>query len=501
MQTADVAEGKDKLITENTRLKKELDKAVAENIRFKEELAQLKRLIYGTKSERFVPAVPDEQLKLIPESEQQAVVSPPGEVEQVQFKCKKQQPEIKPTGRLPLPEHLERKEIIIEPDEDTSGLKCIGHEVTEELEYEPGKLYVNQYIRPKYARPDSEGIVTAPLPSRPIDKGRVGPMLLAHIIISKFTDHQPLYRQSKMFGREGYQVPPSTLGDWLKAAFNLLDPLFGLHKRIILKQDYLQGDETPIKVLDKGKKGRPHKGYHWVYQAPLINAVLFDYQKGRSREGPKEMLKEFCGWLQTDGYQVYEEIGKNKNIQLLSCMAHARRKFEQALDNDAQRAGYVLSKMKILYDVERRARNKDLAHTQRLTLRMQESEPVLEELGQWLKENYVQVVPKSLIGKAIHYSLSRWDKLCLYTTDGKLEIDNNLVENSIRPVALGRKNYLFCGSHEGAKRAAMFYSFLGTCARNNINPQVWLADIFRRIPDQSIQNLEELLPQNWKPLS
>lgn len=499
MQAAKTVHEKDELIIENTRLKKELEKAIAENIHFKEELAQLKRLIFGAKSERFVPDVSDEQLKLMLSGDQQIITSPI-EVEQIQYTRKKQQSEIKPTGRLPLPEHLERKEIIIEPDEDTSGLKCIGREVSEELEYEPGKLYVNQYIRPKYVRPDNKGILTAGLPSRPIDKGRVGPVLLAHIIISKFTDHQPLYRQSKMFGREGYQIPASTIGDWLKAASNLLEPLYDLHKRIILKQDYLQGDETPIKVQDRSKKGKTHRGYHWVYQAPLINAVLFDYQKGRGREGPKEMLKEFSGWLQTDGYQVYEEIGKNKHIVLLHCMAHARRKFEQALDNDTQRAGYVLSKMKVLYGTERQARNEGLTYEQRQSLRQRESVPILNELGQWLKENYPNVTPKSLIGKAIHYSLSRWNKLSIYITDGKLEIDNNLVENSIRPVALGRKNYLFAGSHEGAKRAAMFYSFLGTCARNNINPQVWLADIFRRIPDQSIQNLEELLPQNWKPL-
>jgi transposase len=225
---------------------------------------------------------------------------------------------------------------------------------------------------------------------------------------------------------------------------------------------------------------------------------LFDYRKSRGREGPEELLKDYRGSLQADGYSAYESFEKKPGITLLACMAHARRKFDEALKNDKDRAAHVLELIQQLYMIERQAREEQLEYEQRKALRQEKSALVLQELHAWLKENITQTLPKSAIGIAIAYTLHLWPRLIRYLDDGKYEIDNNWIENSIRPVALGRKNYLFAGSHEGAQRAAIMYSFLGTCKINNIEPFEWLSSVLKRIPDHSIQRLEELLPGNLK---
>ncbi len=395
---------------------------------------------------------------------------------------------------MKLPASLPREQVIIEPTENVSGWIKIGEEVTEELERIPGKLFVKQYIRPKYARPDGEGVVIGELPSRPIDKGIAGPGLLAQIIIDKYTDHLPIHRQVQRFEREGIKLPASTLTDWISATCALLEPLYEVLRKEILSCTYLQADETPIKVLDKDKKGTTHRGYHWVYHAPQERLVLFDYREGRGREGPQECLKDFKGYLQTDGYVVYEDFANKPGITLLSCMAHARRKFDEAKDNDLVRASYVLTEMQKLYALERQAKESDLSADELCGLRQQQAIPVLDNLKTWMLENYKAVLPQSVIGQAMHYSLQRWDKLSLYTTDARLRIDNNLVENAIRPVAIGRKNYLFAGSHNGARRAAMLYSFLGTCKMNHINPFDWLKDVLIKIPQHPVNKIELLIP-------
>ena len=252
-----------------------------------------------------------------------------------------------------------------------------------------------------------------------------------------------------------------------------------------------------IKVLDKNKKGPAHRGYHWVYRSPTKRLVMFDYHEGRGREGPQGCLKDFKGYLQTDGYSVYEDFGNTPGITLLGCMAHARRKFDEAKDNDLVRAEYVLAQMQKLYAIERHAKSEALSDIEIVELRQEQAVPILLHLKEWMLENYKAVLPKSTIGNAMHYSLQRWDKLLVYITDGRLEIDNNLVENAIRPVAIGRKNYLFAGSHNGAHRAAMLYSFLGTCKINGVNPFEWLRDVLLKIQDHKITNLHELLPTHW----
>lgn len=471
------------------------EELVVKVVELTDRLSQLERLVFGSRHERFVPSTPQEQLALgLTETPPQAVSSPPLQTIEYTRTQQRNTSEKVHTGRMKLPASLPREQVIIEPQEDTTGLKKIGEEITEELERIPGKLFVRQYIRPKYARLDSQGIIIGNLPSRPIDKGIPGPGLLAQIVIDKYTDHLPVHRQIQRFEREGIKLSSSTLTGWIGSTCDLLDPLYNELKKQVLSADYLQADETPIKVLDKDKKGTTHRGYHWVYHAPIQRLVLFDYREGRGREGPQECLRDFKGHLQTDGYAVYEDFDKKSCITLLHCMAHARRKFDEAKDNDLDRASYVLTEIQKLYALEREVKSQELSTQQRQLLRQQKAIPLLINLKAWMVDNYRSVLPKSTIGQALYYSLQRWDKLMLYTTDGKLEIDNNLVENAIRPVAIGRKNYLFAGSHNGARRAAMLYSFLGTCKINGIDPLQWLGDVLDKIPDYPVNKIHELLP-------
>lgn len=466
-----------------------------------QELANLKRLIFGSKNERFVPAESSpSQLSLDIHTDAVAACSVT-KTQKIEYIRNTNQITKEHPGRTKLPEHLERREIIIEPAEVTDGCKKIGEEITEELEYEPGKLFVNRYVRPKYVITENKSIIIAPMMERPLPKAIVGPGLLAQIIIDKYVDHLPLYRQLERFKREGINIPYSTIGDWIKNGCSLIDPLYESLKKLIVQSNYLHADESPIKVLDKDKKGQTHRGYYWVYHNSIDGLVWFDYQEGRGREGPVAVLKDFKGYLQTDGYAVYDFFKEEKDITVLHCMAHARRMFFEAKENDKPIAEYALEQIGLLYTIERKAKEQQLDQEQILQLRQTEALPVLESLGRWMKETYVKVLPKSAIGKALGYSISRWPELMMYATDGKLNIDNNPVENSIRPVAIGRKNYLFAGSHEAAKRSAILYSLMGTCKLHGINPFIWLRDVLQRIATHPINKIEELLPHNWKPIT
>jgi transposase len=408
---------------------------------FEHELASLKRMIFGSKSESFIPQnIPSTQLSLDIQTEAIATCSVTKaqkiEYTRNQVEIKKNHP-----GRTKLPEHLERREIILEPLEKAEGCKKIGDEVTEELEYERGKLFVNRYVRPKYVKADNTAIIIAPMIDRPLPKAIAGAGLLAQIIIDKYVDHLPLYRQEQRFKREGVDIAYSTISDWIKNGCALLDPLGEALKKIVTGSHYLHADETPLKVLDKNKKGTSagsvHRGFYWVYHNSIDNLVWFDYRQGRGREGPGEMLKDFSGYLQTDGYSVYDIFKENKEITVLHCMAHARRKFFEAKENNPAIAEYALEQIGLLYSIERKANEQQLTADEIFNLRQAEAVPILESLGKWMKETYIITLPKSTIGKALGYSIERWPELMIYASDGKLNIDNNPVENSIRPVAIG----------------------------------------------------------------
>ena len=466
------------------------------------ELSQLKKIIYGSKQERFDSGTNPSQLSFpmqVDVAAERSILSS----QQITYtrnkivttETKKDHP-----GRTRLPDHLERRIITIEPAGDITGMKKIGEEITEELEYEPGSLFVNQYVRPKYVKADNT-ILIATMIDRPLPKAIAGPALLSQIVIDKYVDHLPLYRQTERFKRQGINIPESTISDWVSGTCKLITPLYDALVKQILQSDYLHADETPIKVLDKKKKGETHRGYYWVYHNSIDRLVMFDYREGRGREGPMEILKDFKGHLQTDGYTVYNYFKDKPDVTLIHCMAHARRMFFEAQGNDPARATYGIEQIQKLYDIERRAKDQQLSVDEKLQLRITESVPILSLLGEWMKQQYLQTLPKSAIGKALGYSIERWNELMAYTTDGKLNIDNNPVENSIRPVAIGRKNYLFAGSHEAAQRSAMLYSFMGTCKLNGINPSIWFTDVLKRISAHPINRISELLPQNWESVS
>lgn len=458
----------------------------------KYELLELKRLIYGSKSERFVPSDPN-QYKLFDLPEQQVDEK---QQEQITYTRNKKENKKQPL-RLELPAHLPRVEEVIEPENLPENAKQIGAAITEVLECEPANIYVRHIIRPKYiidSNDEKTQIVIADMPTMPIPKGNAGPGILAHILVSKFVDHLPFYRQVQMFKRQDLTIAESTLGGWFNASCRLLEPLYDTLKKQILSSAYIQGDETPIAVLSKDKPGSTHKGYHWVYYDPINKLVLFDYQPGRSRAGPDGVLADYQGYLQTDGYTAYDNLKNKDKIIHLACMAHARRKFEHARDNDPHRSEKALILFGKLYDVEREAREKNLQTEEIRLLRKEKSRPVLKEMESWFREEIARVLPASAIGKAFAYTLNLWPRLVRYVDEGYLQIDNNLVENSIRPVALGRKNYLFAGSHDAAQQAAMLYSLLATCKINNVEPFAWLKQTLQVIPDHPANKLYKLLP-------
>lgn len=456
------------------------------------QLSELQRLIFGAKSERFIAPIANQPtLFELPESEKTEKSK-----EEIAYTRNKPEPKSHPL-RLELPAHLPRKTEVIEPEALPEGAKKIGENITEVLDYTPANVFVRRIIRPKYivSQDDEQtSIITAALPSLPIPKGNAGAGLLAHILVSKFVDHLPFYRQVQIFKRQQLTIPESTIGGWFNASCRLLEPLYRVLKTKLVASDYLEADETPIPVQTQDKPGATHKGYHWVYFDPGNKLVLFDYQKTRGREGPEDLLKNFSGYLQTDGYTAYNNLKNGANITQLACMAHARRKFEHAKENDPALATEALLMFGRLYEVERDAREKKLSHEEISVLRQEKSAPVLLEMETWLKEKLNKVLPKSAIGQAIAYTLTLWPRLVRYIDQGRFYIDNNLIENSIRPVALGRKNYMFAGSHDAAQQAAILYSLLATCKINNVEPFEWLSNTLSVISDHPANQLYKLLP-------
>lgn len=456
------------------------------------QVEQLKRMIYGTKSERFVPADPlqstlfDEPATAAPATEQVSYTRvKPGQ---------KKQP-----VREPIAAHLPRVERVIEPQDLPAGARRIGEEITETLEYTPGTIHVDKLVRPKYAHDDR--VLIAPMPSLPFPKSNLGASLAAHICVSKFADHLPLYRQRSQLKRAGLEVSDSTIGGWFQATATLLEPLGDALRKEVLAEPYLQVDETPIPVQDDHKEGSLRKGYHWVYHAPLRKAVLFDYRSGRSEKFPIEVLSDFQGTLQTDGYVGYEKLAAKEGITALACMAHARRKFEKALNNDRTRAEHAMTTIGELYTMERTCAERKVPPEVRHRYRRRWAVPILDSLKKWMDQEIIKVAPKSPMGEALGYAITLWPRLAAYTLDGRYLIDNNLIENTIRPLAIGRKNYLFAGSDRAASQAALIYSLLGTCKLHGVEPLAYLHDVIKRIPEHKANKLSELLPQRWQPLA
>ena len=447
-------------------------------------------MVFGAKRERFVPEASDNQLNLFSEPEPKDQTEEEL-TEEVTFTRKKKK---KHPGRNAFPDHLPVEEEVIEPQADTTDMVHIGDEVSETLEYTPASLYIRRIIRPKYALKQGEGeIKIASLPGKPIDKGIAGSSLLAWLLVSKFVDHLPFYRIRQRFKREyDWELPSSTINDWFVSVCTLLKPLYDHMREKILESGYIQADESHIKVQDKKNKKSTHRGYQWVYHGVEEKLILFHYRKGRGAHGPKELLHDYQGWLQVDGYGVYDKIGVRKGIDLVGCHVHVRRKFYEAKEYDQNRAEHALEVYRKLYDIEKNCR--DMSSEQRKEYRNEHSRPILEEFRKWLDDQAAVVLPKSPMGNAMRYAIRQWHKTIRVLDDGRLDMDNNLIENKIRPLALGRKNYLFAGSHDAAQRIAMMYSFFATCKANEVNPYEWLKITLDRMPDHPVNQLDELLP-------
>jgi len=343
--------------------------------------------------------------------------------------------------------------------------------------------------------PQQDGVLIAALPDFAIDKAIAGITLLAHLLVGKYVDHLPFYRMIGIFKRANVDLSEATVNNWFIKVIELLVPLYEELKKQTLQSSYIQADETTIRVQTE-KKGATHQGYMWAYHAPRNGALFFEYHPTRAGTAPSQTLAEFIGTLQTDGYTGYENLPNKAKITRLACMAHARRYFEKAKDEDPQGAGYVLGQMQRLYAIERNTQ--DIPSEQRYTIRQAQAVPILAQTKEWLDKKRNTLLPQSYMGRAFVYTLNHWDRLCAYTTNGEYLIDNNAIENKIRPIALGRKNYLFAGNHDAAQRTAIIYTLMAVCKINDVDPILWLTDILDRIPGHNFKDIAELLPAQWK---
>ena len=422
-------------------------------------------------------------------------------------------------GVVTLPHHLERREETVEPDLDPEHeWELIGTERTELLEREPGRVYVRVILRPKYKKvtPKSSDeptrIVGAPAIERVLPGSYVGAGFLAWMIVDKLVDHLPFYRQIKRLQREsGVQLPKSTVNDWFAGACTLLEPLYDRLRQQTLSADYLQADESRIEVLttinqDKDgntkqgkKKPKPgtvkiRRGWMWVVHDPQKGGVVFNFEPSRGKAAANTLLGDYTGYLQVDGYVGYEDLLQKKSVAYVACAAHIRRKFYAALKNDRKRAEKGMDYIAGMYALENQT--EEMSAEARQEYRMEHLQPLLVEYKTWLLDQYREVTPKSNIGRAIKYALNRHEGMENMLIDGRLKLDNNLIENTIRPLALGRKNYLFAGSDAGAQRLAMMYSFFGTCKALGVNPLTWLHRVLEIMPTANMSDLDSLLPGN-----
>jgi transposase len=407
-------------------------------------------------------------------------------------------------GRRRLPEHLPRHRTEYHPApaervcrECSAELKKIGEDVSEQLEYVPASLFVLEHARIKYACPHCQGnVVIGSLPVQPIAKGLPGPGLLAHVLTSKYGDHLPLNRLEGIFQRQGVELSRSTLCDWVAASATLLAPVVGVMKTEVLASRKIHTDDTTVPVLDKDRESTK-TGRLWVYVGDGDHEhIVFDYTPDRCREGPLLFLAGYKGYLQADAYSGYNAVYAGQEVIEVACWAHARRKFFDAMKSDGQRAPIALAYIRQLYAIEKRALDDDAI--ERRASRVAEAKPVLDAFKVWLDVEAQKVLPKSPLGEALSYARAQWVALTRYIEDGILELDNNRAERALRRVAIGRKNWMFAGSDEGGRRAAIVYSLIASCAALKIEPYAYLRDVLERLPSCSPANLPLLTPKAWK---
>ena len=526
-----ILENRDELYRETSRLKSQLSgyqnfeservsyqQQLEENkqtiTKLKQQIEMLQRKIWGKSSEKYIPEDPQQRkldfegLDLLPE-EKELVTSAREEIEQYKTIRVKAEDKSHPV-RKPLPEGLPREETHIYPENiNAENWTELEPEITEVLERDPARWYVRRIIRHKYVLKDkSQGqdiekqIITAPMPVLPIAKSYAGATLLADIVIDKYVNHLPFYRQIQMFKQQGISIAPATINGWFGGVADLMRPAYYRLKELVLRSGYIQSDETTIPIINN-EKHKTINGYIWMIRAVTEELVFFHYDYGsRAQKVALQLFKDYQGVIQTDGYVVYDIYENKKGVLPIGCWAHARRKFEEALKEDEFRASYALEQIGLLYDVERRADNEKLSDEERSELRSRLSYPLMVAFEKWILSQYPKVLPKGRIGNALRYTYNIYHKLTRYHLDGRLKIDNNLGENAIRPIALGRKNWLFCGNHNAAENAAIMYSMLGCCKAHKVNFREWMVFFLNNIhkyDDDYTKDLAELLPHNFKP--
>ncbi len=506
LEKEEIIQEKEEIIQEKEEIIQEKEEIILNqegSIQAKEAcIAYLKQMYYGQKRERFTE-VPHLQGELFwtPSSGREEPVSEVPPEEPVKPKPSKRKGKRKPSLRGKIPDHIPHEVIELDPDIDLEGLTKIGEESHVILQRIPARVVVIKFIRNKYCDPKNPkaGVYVADLPDNVIGKLMADSGLLAQVTVDKFVYHTPAERISQQFSQEGLEIAKSTIVGWHRAVAKRLFILWILLQETILNGAYLQVDETRIPVQDPLKsklKGKHHLGYYWVYSDPVNQLVMFDYQKGRSRDGPMAILEGFKGALQTDGYVVYDIFENFEEIELHGCWAHVRRYFHKAKKIQPNHANHVLHLIQKLYAVEKKLRKDEVSFETRVEVRQEESVPILDELKIYLETH--PTIPECPWHVAVNYALNRWDRLIRFTKNGAVEIDNNLVENRIRPVALGRKNYLFAGSHDAARDAAILYSLMSTCKLHGVNYVEWLKDVLERIPKTPKELLPTLLPHYWK---
>ena len=484
----------------STKIELQAHRLLVESMKL--HILKLKRLQFGQRSEKRAQQI--EQLELwveeleVVEERTLATLAPEKNVAENRVTTK--QP------RREFPQHLPRETHIIDRDEQTcpdcgNELKFLGEDVSEMLDLVPVRFKVVRYVRPKHACTGCDIIVQEPAPSRPIDRGMVGPGLLAHIVVGKYADHIPLYRQSEIYAREGVELDRSLLAQWVGRANTLLAPLTDALHAHVFAAEVVHADDTTIPVLAPGL-GKTKTGRLWTYvrdERPIVGAsapaVWFAYSADRKGEHPQGHLKNFRGILQADGYSGYTKLYENGTIMEAACWAHARRKFTDLHHaNQSPIAAEALDRIAALYIIEKEIFGK--SPDERKAIRKERSQPILDALHSWLQQILLTVSQKSAMALAINYSLKRWEALTRYCDDGRISIDNNAAERALRCVALGRKNFLFAGSDGGGESAAGLYSLIGTAKLNGYDPAAFLREVFTRIADHPILQIHELLPWN-----
>jgi transposase len=467
-----------------------------ENASLRHQLDVLCQRLFGKKSERVDPR--QLQLALEQLANEPGPVTEPIEMDSGETPIR-DHPRRRPPGRRPLPAHLPRRRVEIDVPEGEKRCACghsktrIGESVAEKLEYQPASFVVIETVRAKYACPHChEGVVAAPAPPQAIEKSLAGEGLLAHVVVSKYVDHTPLHRLAGIFAREGVDLSRTTLCDWVADVARALAPIDQQLRREITAASYLQTDDTTITVLDE--RGGSFKGRLWTYLDPLARQVVFDATPTHDRDGPATFLAPFVGKLQADAYAGYDALYANGHVLEIGCWAHGRRRFVEAFLTDGS-AARMVALIQQLYQVEHTCA--DLAPERRRAVRQEQSSPLLAKIDALRQDLARTVLPKSPLGDAVRYLTNQWPALQRFVEDGRLAIDNNRAENQLRVVAVGRKNWLFAGSFEGARRAALLYSLVQSCKLLDVSPFDYLKDVLMRVATHPQHRIAQLTPRGW----